>query len=93
MGKIRRRYVLYRDAMNMASRTETTCPPGSIQLTEATYGLALHALDDSVVLTERGQVQLKGREEPMLMYLAERSPQSRAERGVAKAPALEGEVT
>ena len=32
LGKIRRRFCIFGDTVNMASRTETTCPPGCIQV-------------------------------------------------------------
>lgn len=40
LGKIRRKFCVIGDTVNMASRTETSCPPGCIQVTEATKDLA-----------------------------------------------------
>ena len=34
VGKVRRRFCMFGDTVNMSSRTETSCPPGCIQLTE-----------------------------------------------------------
>ena len=69
VGKIRRRFVVYEEAMNLASRTETTCQPGCIQLTAATQELAAPALEGCISLVQRGEVYVKGREQPLVMYL------------------------
>ncbi|GAX81331.1 hypothetical protein CEUSTIGMA_g8762.t1 [Chlamydomonas eustigma] len=73
IGKIRRRFCLFGDTINMASRTETSCPPGQVQLTVTTYQLAVEhlsgAMDPELVL--RGPVAVKGSSEPINMYLAQ----------------------
>ena len=74
--------MVYGDAMNLASRTETTCPPGAVQLTAATHALAAPVLNSSISLIQRGEVQVKGRDEPVLMYLAERSHHITARRSL-----------
>lgn len=55
--------------MNMAARTEATCPPGCIQMTHTAYELAAPVLGSRVVFKERGEVTVKGREQPLVMYL------------------------
>ena len=75
VGKIRRRFCLFGDTVNMASRTETSCPPGCIQLTATTHRLAVPHLEaGEVVFEDRGDVDVKGSAEPIRMFLAERLP-------------------
>ena len=68
IGLIRRRFCLFGDTVNMASRTETTCPQGRIQLTEAAFLLARQDLPLGM-FEERGQVAVKGSPEPLSMFL------------------------
>jgi class 3 adenylate cyclase len=71
VGKLRRRFCLFGDTVNMASRTETSCPSGCIQLTQACYELAAPNLSEFEVLIEkRGPVEVKGAAEPVTMYVA-----------------------
>ena len=72
VGKIRRRFCIFGDTVNMASRTETSCPPGCIQLTEEAHSLAApHVCPDGEVLFEdRGGVAVKGAAAPIRMFLA-----------------------
>ena len=56
----------------MASRTETSCPPGCIQVTEETHTLAEpHFNSCEVLFEDRGEVDVKGAAQPIRMYLAE----------------------
>lgn len=74
-GKIRRRFTVFGHTVNMASRTENSCPVGGIQITEATRALAapyLEALDRDIELVERGPMMVKGSLEPIVMYMVQR---------------------
>jgi class 3 adenylate cyclase len=57
IGKKKFIYDVWGDTVNTASRMETHSEPDSIQVTEATYLL----LKDRYVLTERGDVEVKGK--------------------------------
>ena len=73
MGKIRRRFCIFGNTVNMASRTETSCPPGCVQITEDTYRLAVpHLGPDLVTFQDRGLVAIKGASAPIRMLLASR---------------------
>ena len=50
-------YDLWGDAVNVASRLETTAPAGQIQVSSA----VARALGDAYVLEPRGAVELKGK--------------------------------
>ena len=70
VGKVRRRFCMFGDTINMASRTETSCPPGCIQVTERTHALASPHLSGDIAFRDRGCVEVKGSAEPIHMYLA-----------------------
>ena len=82
IGKIRKRFCLFGDAVNMTARTESSCPPGCVQLTEACYNEAKAYLEgqssssdgsatwQDIEVFDRGLVQVKGSEHPLHMYLA-----------------------
>ena len=73
VGKIRRRFCVFGNTVNMASRTETSCPPGCIQATGVTYHLAApHLNPDEFVFEDRGDVEVKGSSDPIQMFLAKR---------------------
>ena len=82
VGKIRRRFCLFGSTVNAASRTETSCPPGGIQITAATRELAVPFIlcnesdseggggrDCSVEIVDRGPIVVKGIDQPLNMYL------------------------
>ena len=81
VGKVRRRYCCFGDTMNMAARTETSCPPGQVQLTEATYRLlmcqSIEPESTSISFTDRGPVEVKGAAQLINMYIASRSEKRR----------------
>ena len=56
------------DAVNVASRLETSAEPGTVVIGEATYG----AIADRVTARSLGPLELKGRQQPTEAYLLER---------------------
>ena len=64
IGKRKFSYDLWGDTVNTASRMESHCGPGEIQVTER----ACERLRGRFVLEERGTVQVKGKGE-MTAYL------------------------
>jgi class 3 adenylate cyclase len=64
IGQKRFLYDVWGDAVNLASRMESTGKPGGIQTSEAIYKL----LSDSFVFEERGTIDIKGKG-PMRTYL------------------------
>lgn len=57
IGKKKFLYDLWGDTVNTASRLESTCPPGRIQISEH-----LHAhLEGEFILEERGLIEIKGK--------------------------------
>jgi adenylate cyclase len=65
IGRKRFLYDLWGDAVNMASRMETSSTPGQIQVTRATYEL----LRDGFELEPRGTVAIKGKGDVETWYL------------------------
>jgi class 3 adenylate cyclase/CheY-like chemotaxis protein len=58
-------YDLWGDAVNIASRMESSGQPGSIQVTEATY----ERLKDKYVFQKRGAIKVKGKGEMVTYWL------------------------
>ncbi|HEY9666668.1 MAG TPA: adenylate/guanylate cyclase domain-containing protein, partial [Coleofasciculaceae cyanobacterium] len=58
-------YDLWGDAVNIASRMESSGQPGSIQVTEATY----ERLKDKYVFQKRGVIKVKGKGEMVTYWL------------------------
>lgn len=58
-------YDLWGDAVNVASRMESSGQPGSIQVTEATY----ERLKDKYVFQKRGAIKVKGKGEMVTYWL------------------------
>jgi adenylate cyclase len=70
IGRKRFLYDLWGDAVNMASRMETSGTPGQIQVTRATYEL----LRDEFDLEPRGMIPIKGKGDVETWYLVGRGP-------------------
>lgn len=65
-------YDVWGDAVNVASRMESTDPVGKIQITEDVYARLRHAF----VLEERGEVDVKGKGVMRTWFLLDRKPGS-----------------
>jgi PAS domain S-box-containing protein len=65
-------YDLWGDAVNVASRMESSGQPGSIQVTEATY----ERLKNKYVFEKRGTIQVKGKGEMITYWLLASQPVS-----------------
>jgi adenylate cyclase len=63
-------YDLWGDAVNVASRLETTAPPGRIQVSEAVAS----GLGDAFELEPRGPIELKGKGSTEAFFLLGRRP-------------------
>jgi guanylate cyclase len=72
IGRKRFLYDLWGDAVNMASRMESSGTAGQIQVTQATHDL----LQDAFRLEPRGTVPIKGKGEVETWYLVGRKPSS-----------------
>ncbi|MGD1906882.1 MAG: adenylate/guanylate cyclase domain-containing protein [Leptolyngbyaceae cyanobacterium] len=68
-------YDMWGDAVNIASRMESSSKPGKIQVTAATY----EKLKDEYVLERRGLVPVKGRGEMETYWLEARRPEKQAQ--------------
>ena len=61
IGKLLPRFRLFGDTVNTAARMETTSEPGRVQLSPSTVELLRKGLPLDLVLTERGEVDVKGK--------------------------------
>jgi adenylate cyclase len=68
IGRKRFLYDLWGDAVNTASRMESSGTPGRIQITRATHDL----IEDEFVCEPRGTISVKGKGEMETWYLVER---------------------
>jgi class 3 adenylate cyclase len=66
-------YDLWGDAVNVASRMESSGTPGQIQVTENTY----HQLKDKYILEERGTIEIKGKGEMKTYWLLDKKTPDR----------------
>jgi adenylate cyclase len=61
-------YDVWGDTVNLASRLETSCPAGRVQVSHATA----RALGDTFGLEERGEIELKGKGSVTTYFLSRR---------------------
>ena len=73
------RYDVWGDTVNIASRMESHSEPNSIQVTEATYLL----LEDRYELTDRGEMEVKGKGRMRTWFLVAALPDSVGRRPAA----------
>lgn len=68
------RYCLFGNTVNLTSRCETTGVPGTINVSEDTYGYLMREdnYDERFELTYRGHVSMKGKAEPMQTWFLTR---------------------
>ncbi|KAK2717371.1 hypothetical protein QYM36_006230 [Artemia franciscana] len=73
IGQRMPRYCLFGNTVNLTSRTETTGEAGAINVTEPTYRLLQENgnTDDSFYFRSRGPIQMKGKAEPMQVWILE----------------------
>ena len=81
VGSRRFFYDVWGDAVNVASRMESTDSVGRIQVPETVY----ERLKDKFVLEERGEVEVKGKGTMRTWYLVDRRPDARSSRLRTKA--------
>jgi adenylate cyclase len=84
IGRKRFLYDLWGDAVNTASRMESSGTPGRIQITRATHDL----IEDEFVCEPRGTIPVKGKGEMETWYLLERRTVA-ADPGASAEPAAE----
>ncbi|RKX86588.1 MAG: hypothetical protein DRP57_01250, partial [Spirochaetes bacterium] len=65
---IRKDNDIYGDVVNVASRMETSANPGDILLTQSTY----EEIKNYIQCTKLGNIQVKGKKEPIPAYSAEK---------------------
>ena len=70
-------YDVWGDAVNIASRMESTDPEGRIQVPQNVF----EQLRDEFVLEERGEIEIKGKGLMRTWYLVDRKPTSGLTRG------------
>ncbi|CAG9858572.1 unnamed protein product [Phyllotreta striolata] len=75
IGRRMPRFCLYGNTVNLTSRTETTGVPGKINVTKDVYSILCddENHDDQFHLEYRGPVVMKGKSEPMDVYLLSRA--------------------
>jgi adenylate cyclase len=74
IGKRKFIYDLWGDAVNIASRMESSGRPGNIQLTESTY----EKIKDKYITEKRGLIPVKGKGEMITYWLKGRKPKEDA---------------
>ncbi|XP_076274489.1 guanylate cyclase soluble subunit beta-1-like [Rhynchophorus ferrugineus] len=75
IGQRMPRYCLYGNTVNLTSRTETTGEPGKINVSEDAYRILLQDdnFDELFKFEYRGPIQMKGKADPMHVYLLSRN--------------------